>query len=454
MRRVVFLRRAAHRRFEPPSPTRRLPRQTRRYTDSPSIARVAGAARALPGEPIKKLAEHDLKRLKIDRAPVTARRRRNWTGYGVAALIVVGALVVGLRFASPRTVQTTSVVSAYPSQSYTLLNATGYVVPQRKAALASKAQGRLEWLGVLEGTHVKKDEVIARLESADVEASLAQARAQVKVAQANLALQVAELKNAELNLRRSKILVPSGAMPATQYDADLARYDKAQASIDNSRAAIVSAQANAQAAQVAVDQTVIRAPFNGVVIEKHANVGDNITPFSQASDSKGAVVTIADMDTLEVEADVAESNIAKIAVDAPCEIQLDALPELRLAGRVSRIVPTVDRSKATVLVKVRFVDRDPRVLPDMSAKIAFLSKPVPPQDRRPVVAAQPAAVVQRDGRSVVFVVKDETVHQVPVTTGAKLGDLIALDGVRAGDVLVRAPDAQLTDGAKVNVAKP
>ncbi|SEJ57732.1 efflux RND transporter periplasmic adaptor subunit [Paraburkholderia diazotrophica] len=400
------------------------------------------------------MADHDLKRLKIDRPAVaTGGCRRNWIGYGAVALLLAGALFAGLRLAGPQTVDTTTVVSAYPSQTYTLLNATGYVVPQRKAAVASKAQGRLEWLGVLEGTRVKQNEVIARIESNDVEAALAQAKAQVKVAQANLALQEAELKNAEINLRRSAILAPKGAMPATQYDADLARYDKAKASIDNARAAIVSAKANAQAAQVSVDQTVIRAPFDGVVIEKHANVGDNITPFSQASDSKGAVVTIADMATLEVEADVAESNIAKITVNEPCEIQLDALPEVRLAGSVSRIVPTVDRSKATVLVKVRFVDRDERVLPDMSAKIAFLSKPVPPQDRQPVVAVQPAAIVDRGGRKVVFAIKDDAVREVPVTTGATLGELVAVNGVRPGDVLVRSPNEHIKDGAKVTVAK-
>ena len=321
------------------------------------------------------MADHNLERLRIDRPSVgTAPRRRSWIRYALVALIIGAALGVAARLAGPQAVETVTVTSAYPSQSYTLLNATGYVVPQRKAAAASKAQGRVEWLGVLEGTHVKKGEAIARLESKDVEAALAQALAQVKVAQANLGLQVAELKDAEASLRRSAILAPKGAIPAAQYDADLARYDKAKASISSDQAAILSAQANARAAQVAVDQTVIRAPFDGVVLAKHANVGDNITPFSSASDSKGAVVTIADMETLEVEADVSESNLVKINVDQPCEILLDALPDLRLAGRVSRIVPTVDRSKATVLVKVRFVDRDARVLPDMSAKIAFLSR--------------------------------------------------------------------------------
>ncbi|MDR5753130.1 MULTISPECIES: efflux RND transporter periplasmic adaptor subunit [unclassified Caballeronia] len=401
------------------------------------------------------MADHDLDKLKIDRSPsaIVPRRRRGWLRYAVIAAILLIALGIAFRLTSPQAVETATVTSVYPSQNYTLLNATGYVVPQRKAAVASKAQGRVEWLGVLEGSVVKEGEVIARLESRDVEASLAQALAQVNVARANLELQHAEMKDAEANLRRSLILAPQGAIPAAQYDSDRARYDKAQASINSDRAAIASAQANARAAQVAVDQTLIRAPFNGVVLEKHANVGDNITPFSSASDSKGAVVTIADMETLEVEADVAESNIAKIGVGAPCEIQLDALPELRLSGSVSRIVPTVDRSKATVLVKVRFVERDPRVLPDMSAKIAFLSKPVPPNEEKPVVAVQASSVVARNGRQVVYVVKDERVRETPVTPGAKIGELVAVDGVKPGETLVLAPGEKLGDGARVSVAK-
>ncbi|MCA3235867.1 MAG: efflux RND transporter periplasmic adaptor subunit, partial [Cupriavidus sp.] len=346
------------------------------------------------------MADQDLSKLKIDRSAMAPapRRRRRWVRYAIIAVIVLGLVGVGVRLAGPKPVETTTVTAAYPSQNYTLLNATGYVVPQRKAAVASKAQGRLEWLGVLEGSRVKKDEIIARVESRDVEASAAQARAQVQVAEANLQLQQAELRDAEVNLKRSEMLLEPKAISKQQYDADLARYNKARASISNAQASIASSKANARAAEVSVEQTVIRAPFDGVVLIKHANVGDNITPFSAAADTKGAIVTIADMDTLEVEADVAESNIARITVEQPCEILLDALPNLRMAGRVSRIVPTVDRSKATVLVKIRFVDRDPRVLPDMSAKIAFLSKPVPPEDNKPLTAVQPSAVVDRDGK--------------------------------------------------------
>lgn len=399
------------------------------------------------------MPDHNLDKLKIERGPIAAPRRRRWVRYAAATALALVALAIGLAVTRRPTVDTTAVTSAYPYQNDTQLNATGYVVPQRKAAVASKGQGRVEWLGVLEGTRVKKDEIIARLESRDVEASLAQALAQVKVARANLGVQQAELKDAEIALRRTAALAPRGAVPAAQLDTDTARVNKARASVNSGEAAVASAEANARAAQVAVDQTVIRAPFDGIVLAKHANVGDNITPFSSASDSKGAVVTIADMDTLEVEADVAESNIAKIRAGQPCEIQLDALPDMRFAGRVSRIVPTVDRSKATVLVKVRFVDRDDRVLPDMSAKIAFLSKPVSAQDRQPVTAVQASAVVERDGRPVVFALQDDTVHAVPVARGARIGELVAVRGVKPGDTVVLAPGAALKDGAKVTVAK-
>jgi len=261
------------------------------------------------------------------------------------------------------------------------------------------------------------------------------------------------LRDAQQAYRRSQDMLEKKFISAAAHDTAQARYNKAQAAISGFRAAIAAAEANRQGAQVAFDQTLIRAPFDGVVLTKNANVGDNITPFSSAIDSKGAVVTIADMDTLEVEADVAESNIAKIRVGQPCEIQLDAFADLRLAGVVSRMVPTVDRAKATLLVKVRFVERDARVLPDMSAKVAFLSQPVPAQERQPVTAVQPSAVVERDGRAVVFVVRDGKARQTAVEAGRRIGELQEVRGVRAGEQVVLAPAAKLKDGSAVTPAK-
>ena len=407
------------------------------------------------------MATPDISRLKIDREakpPAAGQRprRRRWGRFVllVLALALAAAIALGV-FAGKPAVEVVAVAQTYPAQNYTLLNATGYVVAQRKAALSSKATGRLEWLGVLEGSQVKKDEVIARLESRDVAAALGQAQANVKVAQANLEQGQAELQDAQAAFDRAAGLLDQKFIAASAYDTARARLNKAKASISGYQAAIAAARANAQAAQVAVDQTVIRAPFDGVILTKSANVGDNITPFSSAADSKGAVVTIADMDTLEVEADVSESNLSKIRVGQPTEILLDAFPELRLAGTVSRMVPTMDRSKATLLVKVRFEERDARVLPDMSAKVAFLSKVVPPQDKQPVTAVQPAAVVTRGGAPAVFLLGADgaTVKRVPVTQGRKIGELVEVKGVKPGDKVVLAPEDKLQDGQAVKVAK-
>ncbi|NVD71304.1 efflux RND transporter periplasmic adaptor subunit [Duganella sp. BJB1802] len=405
------------------------------------------------------MATPDISRLKIERgAPAQVQgqrsKRRRWIKIALVVIVAgIGGKVAMGQFSGKSSVETVTVAQTWPSQSYTLLNATGYVVAQRKAALSSKATGRLEWLGVLEGSKVKKDEIIARLENRDVSATLGQAQANVKVAQANLEQGQAELLDAQANFKRTAELLNQKFITASAYDTAQARLTKAKANIAGFNAAIAAARANAQVAQVALDQTVIRAPFDGVILTKSANVGDNITPFSSAADSKGAVVTIADMDTLEVEADVSESNLSKIRVDQPTEILLDAFPELHLAGNVSRMVPTMDRSKATLLVKVRFLDHDPRVLPDMSAKVAFLSKPVPPEDRQAVTAVQPAAIATRDGKPVVFVLDGEKVRQVPVTQGRKIGDLTEVKGVKPGDKVVLAPDAKLHDGASVSLAK-
>jgi HlyD family secretion protein len=398
----------------------------------------------------------DLSRLRIDRTAqgTPVRRRRRWVRYAIGVVVLAAAAAFAWsRVAAPPTVETATVASVYPSQSYTMLNAAGYVVPERKAALSSKATGRLEWLGVLEGSRVKENEVIARLESNDVRAQLAQATAQVNVARANLQQGIAELADAQANYKRSSELLAKKFISGAQNDTDLARLRKAEAAIASQKASVASAQANERAAQVAVEQTLIRSPFDAIVLTKNADVGDNITPFSSAAGAKGAVVTVADMSTLEVEADVGEANIARLKVDQPCEVQLDALPNMRLAAVVSRIVPTVDRAKATVLVKVRFVDKDPRVLPDMSAKVSFLERPVAADEKRPIPAVQPKAIIERDGRKVAFVVQDGHARRTEVTTGRKLGDLVEVGGLKPGERVVLDPGEKIRDGAAISVAK-
>ncbi len=401
----------------------------------------------------------DLSRLSIDREAKSfaPRPRRRWLSKWVialAALAAIGGAIAWRASTAPVTVEVATVTTAYPTQSFTVLNATGRVVAWRKAAVSTKATGRLEWLGVQEGTRVKAGDVIARLENRDVAAARDSSLANVTAARANLLQAQAELRDAEGNYRRSQDLYAKKFISEASLDAARARYDKAQASIASLQAAIGVAQANARQAEVAVEQTLIRAPFDGVVLTKNANMGDIITPFSSAAESKGAVVNMADLATLEVEADVSESSIAKIHEGMPTEIQLDAYPDLRLRGAVSRIVPTVDRTKATLLVKVAFVDKDPRALPDMSAKVAFLSREPRSGERAPVVAVRPDAVVQRGGRDIVLVVDDnDTVREVAVGTPRKLGDMAQVDGVKVGDKVVVSPPERLRSGTRIAIAK-
>jgi HlyD family secretion protein len=403
----------------------------------------------------------DLSRLKIDRTKTASTRSRTgsrWKRLLVPASLVVAALVAAAVVyyrlaAAPSEVETVAVTMAYPSQSFTVLNATGYVVAQRKAAVASKATGRLIWLGVQEGSRVRKDDVIARLEDLDVKATREQAAANVQVARANLTQGQAEQKDAETALKRSQGLLAEGFVSQASHDTAVARYNKSTAQIASLQASIAAAVANLRGAQVAVEQTLIRAPFDGVVLTKAANVGDIVTPFSSALDSKGAVVTMADMTTLEVEADVSESSLSKVRIGQPVEIQLDALPDQRFRGEVSRTVPTVDRSKATVMTKIRFLEPDARVLPEMSAKAAFLSKEVGDAERSARPAVNPAAITNRSGRDVVFVVKEGKLAEVPIETGAKIGDLVEIRrGPQPGEKVVLRPLEKLRDGTAVKSA--
>ena len=395
----------------------------------------------------------DLSRLRIERDMLARpRRRRRWIWLAIALLIAAGIGTWALR-PHPAAVQTVAVVITYPSQQYVLLNATGYVVPQRKAAIASKATGRLEWLGVLEGSRVKAGEVIARIDNRDVLAQSQSAAANVNATRARLAQAEADARDAARQLRRDQELFDKGFVSIAALDTSKARAERTAAAVADARATITAAEASARNAQVAVDYTLIRAPFDGIILSKSANVGDMITPFSTAAESKGAVVTMADMASLEVEADVSESNLGKVHAGQPCEITLDALPEVRFRGRIGRIVPTVDRAKATVTAKVQFDRIDPRVLPDMSAKVAFLSRDITAAEQQPVVAVNAAAIVKRNDRSVVYAVRDEHAIEVPVQAGERIGDLVAITGdVKAGERVVLKPATDLANAALVKPA--
>ncbi|CAN5707487.1 efflux RND transporter periplasmic adaptor subunit [soil metagenome] len=393
-----------------------------------------------------------LKQLKIDRGGNVVGKKRPWMRWAV--IVIVLLLVAGFFLRPGKTeVQATSVVTTYPSQQYAQLTASGYVVAQRRAAVASKATGRLVLLNVREGSQVKQGEVLARLDASDVQAAMAQAQAGIRQSEAGVAQANVELVNADSEYQRALGLKAQGFVSPQALDSANRRVNAAKAAVRLAQAAVAVSQAQRNVQQVNQDFTEIRAPFDGVVLVKNANVGDIITPFSSAAGTQGAVVTMADMSTLEVEADVSESNLAKAKIGQPVEITLDALPDSRFRGSIVGIVPTVDRAKATVMTKIRFEKLDARILPEMSAKVTILSQAVTDADQKPLLALNPKAVVEREGKKWVFRIKDDSVDAVAVTLGRKIGENVEVTGaLTSGDKLVLSPGEKIKTGSKIVVA--
>jgi RND family efflux transporter MFP subunit len=391
----------------------------------------------IPSEPGKPdLSGLRIRREAAERTVISSATRKLWKIYvpvGGLLILVVCYVLFRSVFASSTEVDLTTATLTYPSQESAVLTASGYVVAQRKAAVASKGTGRLVYLGVEEGDKVKKGEVIARLEDQDVLAALAQAKAGLEVSRADSA-------DAERTLARTKSLFASNL--AAQADLDAA-----QATYDRVRATIASSKAGVRAAEVAVENTRIRAPFDGTVLTKDADVGEIVAPFASSVNSRGAVVTIADMSSLQVEADVSESNITRVKVGQPCEIVLDAYP-----GRVNKIVPTADRAKATVMTKVVFDKLDRRVLPEMSAKVTFLSgdSAAAEAGAPPLLTVMSSAIVERAGNTVVLLVRNGKVTETPVRTGRVIGNRTEiLQGISQGDQLVLNPTPGIVTGTSV-----
>jgi RND family efflux transporter MFP subunit len=404
------------------------------------------------------MANEDLSKLKIDksRQGFQAKKRKKPLYLVITVICVALALILIVTgVLSPAAkVEVASVVQTYPSQAFTLLNASGYVVPQRKSSVAAKATGRLVALYVEEGNKIKKDQIIAQLENEDLAASRRQALANLDVARAGYEQAKAELNDAQVSFERQKQLLPKNLVAKSDYDTAGARYKKSVAAIASADASIKASQAALNGVDVSLEYTRIRAPFNAVVLTKNADVGDIVTPLGAAANAKSAVVTIADMASLQVETDVSESNIEKLKTGQPCEIQLDAFPEARFPGTIHMIMPTADRSKATVMVKVRFNTIDNRILPEMSAKVAFLSREVKKEEEKSKTAVNPKAIVDQGGKKFLFIVKENRVRLVQITVGTTLGDMAEiLSGAASGDKVVINPPKSLKNNDRIKIAE-
>ncbi len=398
----------------------------------------------------------DLSKLRIEpdsRRAVKRRVSRRWALW--VALVALAAVALGFlawsgNWIGSVEVPTSKVALTMPSRALAVLNASGYVVAQRKAAVASKATGRLQQLLVEEGKQVKENEVIGMLENKDLMATLEEARAALKVANAALKNAEAELHDATLQYNRQKALRESGAVSEQAFDAAEARYKKAVAMEASATFGVSRAQASLISAEVNLEYSYIRAPFDGVILTKNADVGEVVAPFGAAVNAKAAVVTMADMGSLMVEVDVSESSLEKVKLGGPTEIRLDALPHDRFPGKVHMIVPTADRTKATVLTKVKFDRIDPRVLPEMSAKVAFLSRPLKEDEKKPLLTIPASSVTKIGGKEIVYLVNDGKAHSVSVTTGRQWGDDVeVLAGLKEGDTIVLKSNARVKEGTRV-----
>ena len=409
-------------------------------------------------------APADLSKLRIDRgappAPVRRALGRNLIIFGVAALLVVLTLVV-LRARAVPTVQVATATasgsggSAGGPAGATSVTANGYVVARTKASVSAKTAGRLAFLGVSEGSYVHRGEVIARLDNADYQASVSQAQANVAAADASVIEATSDRDQAtrdaqrisEIRARNANLMSPQDLETATsRAAAALARYNAAVARKRSAEAALRLAQASNE-------NTVIRAPFTGTVLRKDAEVGEVVAPSVGGGLTRGAVVTMADLSTLEVEVDVNEAYIGRIAGGRPARITLDAYPDTTFRGEVRQVVPTADRQRATVQVKVSILDHDARILPEMGAKVDFLEPERPAEagaPARPSIRIPSAALKSDAGASFVWLVRDGRLTRRPVTVGPMSGGFLEVrSGLNGGEQLLVGGVDEPKEGMRV-----
>ncbi|MDO9117074.1 MAG: efflux RND transporter periplasmic adaptor subunit [Nitrospira sp.] len=400
----------------------------------------------------------DLDGLTIPREEHFAKRssaQSGWWGWLLLVLLLaggVGAWKTGLIGQAP-SVEVAAVVRM-PGGGSSGLAAAGYVVAQRQASIASKGTGRMEYLGVKVGDRVKEGDVIARLEHTDMDALLQQARAKLEVARAQLVTARPELQEATLHFDRMKTLIEQSFATQSEFDMAGARLRRAAGAVKSAEAAVAAAEAERQSAEVQVESTNVRAPFDGTVVKKFAEVGEVVAPMAASNLSRGSVVAIADMNSVMVDAEVSESMIHRVQAGQPAEIQLDSVPDHRYRGEVSQVMPIADRAKATILTRVRFLDLDERVRPELSAKVTFGVRPGSADSTVEEWGVPSTAVVMRAGRPVVFLVRNGAIVEKDVQPGSPVGGLTPVRGALSQtDEVAAVPSDSLRPGMSVTVLR-
>lgn len=393
----------------------------------------------------------DLSALRMDHGELEYRPRRRWLGWLIALLLL--AAVAAWVFLAPAPfllpkVQTTSVQVVTPTEASTVLTATGYTYARERAAVGSRVIGRVVDLKVDEGDKVRKGDVIAVLDSADLRASIQEVEAQIVEARARLA-------NAQREELRQGSLNKEGVIAASAYDA-------AKTTLDVARAQLGTVDARLRSLKAQLDYTVIRSPLSGVVVDRNVEVGEMVAPGGFTSQqSTGAIVRIADPSSLEVEADINEAYIARLEPGQPASIRVDAVPDRQYRGKLRQVVPTADRQKAVVQVKVTIEDTDERLVPDMSSTVTFLETESSPEQRaqaKPKVYVPKSAVLGSGSSAAVFqvekgVLRRTEIQVAPPAAGDKGDRLEVLSGLSGGETIVRSGVASLKDGQKVRVVE-
>lgn len=387
-------------------------------------------------------------------------RRR--TLLGIAVLVVLAAAGIGwwaLRGQRFEVDAATAVAPSAEAGPAAILQATGYVTARREATVSAQITGTLTDVLIEEGEHVNAGQVLARLENAAQRAGLDQARAQLQASQALATQFEAQLGQARRDLVRNQDLVGRKLVSQQALETSQTQVDTLVAQLASQRRQVQLARASVAGAQVQLDYTTVRAPFSGVIIAKAAQAGEIISPISAGGGfTRTGVGTIVDMDSLEIEVNVNEAYLNKVQANQPAQAVLDAYPDWTIPAHVIAVIPTADRSKATVKVRVAIEQKDPRILPDMGVRVSFL------EDRAHLAAGvasarsrgilvPASAIAERNGRSVVFAIAADRAQAVPVTAAQAYGDLREVSGVADGTRVVREPPAGMNDGARIILRK-
>jgi RND family efflux transporter MFP subunit len=412
-----------------------------------------------------------LNQLRIDRTSDVnddGGSMRRWILIGASIVLVAALAFGGWYLMRPKGVAVQAAVAKEVSGSTTpggasagasLLDASGYIVARRQATVAAKGIGRVIEVNIEEGQRVEKDQIIARLDDSNARANLEQARANLAQAEANLRAAQVALDDAKPIFQRNEQQIKAGVISAQTFDTARASYNAAEQDLAVRTRGVALAKAGVEVAQRNLDDTIVRAPFTGVVTVKAAQAGEIVSPSSAGGGyTRTGIGTIVDMDSLEVEVDVSENFINRVRPGQPATVKLNAYPDWEIPAHVIAVIPTADRSKATVKVRVGFKERDARILPDMGARVSFLSEPS--QDKNEGAAVRVTAVVvptdavQANGDTgTVFIINEnDTVERRVVRLGARTNEgQLVLSGLPGGTRVAASNLGALTDGARIHV---